>query len=133
MRKSRYHQLQPLRRSPPGSMVSPRLSPILYGRFYRMCWSGRWESNPRHSAWEADVLPLNYARKLKDYCIFQSFLPGAYPEGPFAPGRMAVAPHYNAPFFLAIVRRRQHYTALERVLITRGACPLSREKQTSEF
>jgi hypothetical protein len=28
-------------------------------------WSGRWESNPRHSAWEADVLPLNYARPLK--------------------------------------------------------------------
>lgn len=27
-----------------------------------MGWSGRWESNPRHSAWEADVLPLNYAR-----------------------------------------------------------------------
>src|SRR5947209_4248894 len=26
-------------------------------------WSGRRESNPRHSAWEADVLPLNYARK----------------------------------------------------------------------
>src|SRR5690606_11927847 len=25
-------------------------------------WSGRWGSNPRHSAWEADVLPLNYAR-----------------------------------------------------------------------
>jgi hypothetical protein len=28
----------------------------------RVGWSGRWESNPRHSAWEADVLPLNYAR-----------------------------------------------------------------------
>jgi hypothetical protein len=27
-----------------------------------VCWSGRWESNPRHSAWEADVLPLNYTR-----------------------------------------------------------------------
>src|SRR5260370_41325993 len=27
-------------------------------------WSGRWESNPRHSAWEADVLPLNYARAI---------------------------------------------------------------------
>src|SRR6201997_5007136 len=26
------------------------------------CWSGRWESNPRHTAWEAVVLPLNYAR-----------------------------------------------------------------------
>ena len=26
------------------------------------CWSGRWESNPRHAAWEAAVLPLNYAR-----------------------------------------------------------------------
>ena len=24
--------------------------------------SGRWDSNPRHSAWEADILPLNYAR-----------------------------------------------------------------------
>ena len=29
-------------------------------------WSGRWESNPRHSAWEADVLPLNYARAGSD-------------------------------------------------------------------
>ena len=25
-------------------------------------WSGRWDSNPRHSAWEADALPLSYAR-----------------------------------------------------------------------
>src|ERR1043165_2078665 len=25
-------------------------------------WSGRSGSNRRHSAWEADVLPLNYAR-----------------------------------------------------------------------
>src|SRR5690349_3757466 len=24
--------------------------------------SGRRDSNPRHSAWEADVLPLNYSR-----------------------------------------------------------------------
>src|ERR1700730_14353728 len=30
-------------------------------------WSGRWESNPRHSAWEADVLPLNYAREIPDF------------------------------------------------------------------
>ena len=29
-------------------------------------WSGRWGSNPRHSAWEADVLPLNYARPPAD-------------------------------------------------------------------
>ena len=28
----------------------------------RKGWSGRRESNPRHSAWEADVLPLNYGR-----------------------------------------------------------------------
>src|SRR5262249_45968687 len=28
----------------------------------RRFWSGRWESNPRHTAWEAVVLPLNYAR-----------------------------------------------------------------------
>jgi hypothetical protein len=25
-------------------------------------WSGRWGSNPRRSAWEADILPLNYSR-----------------------------------------------------------------------
>ena len=25
-------------------------------------WSGRGESNPRRSAWEADILPLNYSR-----------------------------------------------------------------------
>ena len=25
--------------------------------------SGRWDSNPRRPAWEADILPLNYARK----------------------------------------------------------------------
>ena len=25
-------------------------------------WSGRWELNPRPSAWEADALPLSYAR-----------------------------------------------------------------------
>jgi hypothetical protein len=33
-------------------------------RYGESDWSGRWESNPRHSAWEADVLPLNYARAL---------------------------------------------------------------------
>jgi hypothetical protein len=27
-------------------------------------WSGRPGSNRRHSAWEADVLPLNYSRNL---------------------------------------------------------------------
>src|SRR5215468_1593336 len=30
--------------------------------FLSRSWSGRWESNPRHTAWEAVVLPLNYAR-----------------------------------------------------------------------
>src|SRR6218665_3618201 len=29
-------------------------------------WSGRGESNPRHSAGEADFLPLNYARQRDD-------------------------------------------------------------------
>ena len=29
-------------------------------------WSGRWESNPRHAAWEAAVLPLNYARHCRE-------------------------------------------------------------------
>ena len=29
----------------------------------RVFWSGRPGSNRRHSAWEADVLPLNYSRR----------------------------------------------------------------------
>jgi hypothetical protein len=33
-------------------------------------WSGRRESNPRHSAWEADVLPLNYGRKINGLLVF---------------------------------------------------------------
>src|SRR5262249_54334063 len=35
------------------------------GKSGRGDWSGRWESNPRHTAWEAVVLPLNYARVIK--------------------------------------------------------------------
>ena len=31
----------------------------------RKKWSGRWDSNPRRPAWEADILPLNYARSTK--------------------------------------------------------------------
>src|SRR3989442_1542091 len=30
----------------------------------RFLWSGRWDLNPRPSAWEADALPLSYARSL---------------------------------------------------------------------
>src|SRR5439155_2795478 len=29
---------------------------------FQLSWSGRWELNPRPSAWEADALPLSYAR-----------------------------------------------------------------------
>ena len=30
--------------------------------------SGRWDSNPRPSPWQGDVLPLYYARKLRQWC-----------------------------------------------------------------
>jgi hypothetical protein len=36
--------------------------PLAIFCFYCCNWSGRWGSNPRHLAWEASVLPLNYAR-----------------------------------------------------------------------
>ncbi len=26
--------------------------------------SGRWDSNPRRSPWEGDILPLNYTRNI---------------------------------------------------------------------
>ena len=56
---------------PPGSPCgnlylrpSPGIKPSTAGRSFRnnIDWSGRRESNPRHAAWEATVLPLNYAR-----------------------------------------------------------------------
>ena len=33
--------------------------------------SGRADSNRRRSAWEADILPLNYARKFRDFTHLQ--------------------------------------------------------------
>jgi hypothetical protein len=39
-------------------------------------WSGRRDSNPRHSAWEADALPLNYSRVGGRYWIRTSDLFG---------------------------------------------------------
>src|SRR5579883_1389757 len=39
----------------------PRHPPAATG-LHLAVWSGRRESNPRHTAWEAVVLPLNYAR-----------------------------------------------------------------------
>jgi hypothetical protein len=32
---------------------------------YMILWSGRRDSNPRHPAWEAGALPLNYSRTIK--------------------------------------------------------------------
>ena len=32
-------------------------------------WSGRRDLNPRHSAWEADALPLSYSRTIMCSCI----------------------------------------------------------------
>lgn len=34
----------------------------LFGHKVIIVWSGRRESNSLHSAWEADVLPVNYSR-----------------------------------------------------------------------
>lgn len=48
-RRGRHNAKRPLKR-PNGT------------RFSEKDWSGRWGSNPRHPAWEAGVLPLNYAR-----------------------------------------------------------------------
>ena len=34
-----------------------------------LCLSGRWDSNPRPSPWQGDVLPLYYARKIRSYYL----------------------------------------------------------------
>ena len=48
-------------------------------------WSGRRDLNPRHSAWEADALPLSYSRTIMYMCI----LHGA--EASVKPGEGAVS------------------------------------------
>ena len=35
---------------------------VKLGRMGENIQSGRWDSNPRRPAWEAGILPLNYAR-----------------------------------------------------------------------
>jgi hypothetical protein len=30
-------------------------------------WSGQWDSNPQHPAWEAGTLPLSYARSFGSF------------------------------------------------------------------
>ena len=36
---------------------------------FRVVWSGRRGSNPRHSAWKAEALPLSYSRLISVYFI----------------------------------------------------------------
>ncbi len=44
-----------------------------------MRWSGRRDSNPRHSAWEADALPLSYSRlRCGGVSVAQVWLRNAY-------------------------------------------------------
>lgn len=59
------------------------------GSFPRFCLSqsqsGRRDSNPRHSAWEADILPLNYTRlSVSDSlpAADRSAIPGFRPTAP---------------------------------------------------
>ncbi len=61
--------------------------------------SGRRDSNPRHSAWEADILPLNYARK-KAHIFFSNksirflcflSIPLFWPNYARAPGKLFFA------------------------------------------
>ena len=68
-------------------------------------WSGRRESNPRHSAWEADVLPLNYGR------IVQGLLHAAsMPRGMMQPGsRPSLEDPFPYPFERRRSRRRLHF------------------------
>ncbi len=44
--------------------ADPSLTTWVPRHLVRKKWSGRRDSNPRPPAWQADVLPLNYARIL---------------------------------------------------------------------
>src|SRR5262245_51106879 len=49
LRPHSRHSTPVLRSDPPDSPQSPRFPPLI--------WSGRRDSNPRHTAWEAVTLP----------------------------------------------------------------------------
>ena len=54
----------------PQLLVSTMQSAIIYEIYIyikNVQKSGRWDSNPRRSPWEGDILPLNYTRKLLLY------------------------------------------------------------------
>ena len=44
---------------------SPRALAHIRHIIYLLYWSGRWDSNPRRTAWKADTLPLSYVRIIK--------------------------------------------------------------------
>jgi hypothetical protein len=74
-------------------------------------WSGRWESNPRHSAWEADVLPLNYARAPYSYPAFRRSGKGvngnAWRASVLAPGSSSPRRPRRAPWAARPCARRR--------------------------
>ncbi len=52
-----------------------------------MSWSGRPGSNRRHSAWEADVLPLNYSRPWDPLCSRGSMPDETTHQGEYLPDK----------------------------------------------
>ena len=53
--------------------------PLGYSAFYVLLlkrkdsediWSGKRDSNPRHSPWQGDALPLSYSRIYHPHCLF---------------------------------------------------------------
>ena len=69
-------------------------------------WSGRRESNPRHSAWEADVLPLNYGRVVQGLLHAVSMPRGMMQPGSPPPPLKTPFPY---PFERRHSRRRLHF------------------------
>jgi integrase len=96
--------------------------------------SGRWDSNPRRPAWEAGILPLNYAREcgfalLKKTLLLYLSRPGRY-------NRRRTTDHYSGALGMAKTRHRTpklRFTAYQRekrrpagelLFITRNGLPL---------
>ena len=73
------------------------LNPLYYC-FYWFFWSGKRDSNPRPSAWEADTLPLSYSRSIERYMYrkqplaVNAFLDLALLPEPLTGGRFTACP-----------------------------------------
>jgi enamine deaminase RidA (YjgF/YER057c/UK114 family) len=88
-------------------------------------WSGRPGSNRRHSAWEADVLPLNYSRSLTAPIYHTVSAPTTRPARPYWPVKYGRKSRNNSALISGLSRSGLVTTWALKLISLRGVAPFS--------